>query len=67
MKATILARDLVKLIAKHGDLDVKLCVVADGGEHDAELLSIDELRTLQFPSEGEVEKVTAFEIYGEES
>jgi len=57
VKATILVRDLVKLIAKHGDLDVKVCVEGESGEGVA--LSVDELRCA-------TEKVTAFEIYGEE-
>jgi hypothetical protein len=60
VKATILVRDLVKLIAKHGDLDVKMCVATDNhGEHEANSFSVDELR-------GATKKVTAFEIYGEE-
>ncbi|MGB3724845.1 MAG: hypothetical protein WA981_03685 [Glaciecola sp.] len=59
MKATILVRDLVKLIAKHGDLDVCICVDTDiNGEFNAELKSVDE-------SASRVQ-VVAFELYGEE-
>ncbi len=57
MKATILARDLVKLIAKHGDLDVRMCA-SNIHEVEAVAKSIDELR-------GATEEVIAFEIYGE--
>lgn len=60
MKATILVRDLVKLIAKHGDLDVNLCIETDNnGEHNAELNCVNELTR---PLNG----VTSFELYGEE-
>ena len=60
MKATILVRDLVRLIAKHGDLDVRMCIETDNnGEHNAALNCIDELR-------GATDDVTSFEIYGEE-
>lgn len=60
MKATILVRDLVKLIAKHGDLDVKMCIATDNnGEHEAVVKCVDELTNTP-------DKVWAFEIYGEE-
>lgn len=59
MKATILVRDLVKLIAKHGDLDVSICVDTDiNGEFNAELKSVDELTNRTH--------IESFEIYGEE-
>lgn len=59
MKATILVRDLVKLIAKHGDLDVKICVTYGDKELDANSLSVDEVSN-------DKQGVFAFEIYGEE-
>lgn len=59
MKATILVRYLVKLIAKHGDLDVRMCVSQkDFSERDAELKCVDEKTRMM--------KVTHFELYGEE-
>jgi hypothetical protein len=60
MKASILVRDLVKLIAKHGDLDVGLCINGkDFGDFYAELKCVDELR-------GATDEVISYEIYGEE-
>ena len=59
MKATILVRDLVKLIAKHGDLDVRMCVnTGDDIDVTSSVKCIDENR---LPS-----GVESFEIYGEE-
>lgn len=60
MKATVLVRDLVKLIAKHGDLDVKMGIETSAPlEVFASVKCVDELTA---PSD----KVYAFEIYGEE-
>lgn len=63
MKATILVRDLVKLIAKHGDLDVKMCieVKSSKGTPTADVKCIDEL----LPNDCD-NNPAAFEIYGEE-
>lgn len=62
MKATILVRDLVKLIAKHGDLDVKMCIESDlTGEHESDVNCIDEVKSVIKHG-----AVVAFEIYGEE-
>lgn len=61
MKATILVRDLVKLIANHGDLDVRVAVdVKNNSAIEAKAFSVDEVST----EEGS--PVNAFEIYGEE-
>ena len=60
MKATILVRDLVKLISKHGDLDVKMCIAHRNGDLDGGVKCIDEVST----EEGS--PINAFEIYGEE-
>ena len=60
MKATILVRDLVKLIAKHGDLDVRMCVETDNyGAHECAAKCVDEVRN-------NYQGVTSFELYGEE-
>ena len=62
MKATILVRDLVKLIAKHGDLDVKMCIATNNhGEHEADVKCVDEVKSVV-----KCGSVVAFEIYGEE-
>lgn len=60
MKASILVRDLVKLIAKHGDLDVRMCIETDNnGEHECLVKCVDELRN-------DKQGVFGFELYGEE-
>lgn len=62
MKATILVRDLVKLIAKHGDLDVRMCIDSDlTGEHEADVKCADEVKSRVKHGD-----IVAFEIYGEE-
>lgn len=63
MKATILVRDLVKLIAKHGDLDVQVCMEVKGVNGRAPIANakcIDEVTA------HDKDCVFAFEIYGEE-
>lgn len=60
MKASILVRDLVKLIAKHGDLDVRMCINSKNfNEFDAEPKCVDEITESK-------NGVDAFELYGEE-
>lgn len=61
MKATMLVRDLVKLIAKHGDLDVKMCISHRDGDLDGEVKCVDEI----LPNDCD-NNPAAFEIYGEE-
>jgi len=60
VKATILVRDLVKLIAKHGDLDMRVAVdVGNGAAVEARAKCVDEVSN-------DKQGVFAFEIYGEE-
>ena len=62
MKATILGKDLMKLLGKHGESDVQMCVsMKDGREIVVDVKCIDEL----LPNDCDNEP-TAFEIYGEE-
>ncbi|MGB3724299.1 MAG: hypothetical protein WA981_00895 [Glaciecola sp.] len=59
MKATILVRDLVKLIAKHGDPSTTICILLkDGREVSVELKCVDEAH--------DNNNEFAFELYGEE-
>ncbi len=61
MKATILVRDLVKLIAKHGDCDVQVYVEVSSANcvAEAELKCVDEVMNDGIAP-------TTFELYGEE-
>ncbi len=59
MKATILVRDLVKLIAKHGDCDVDGCIVVGDFDLKFELKCVDEIIPYGIAP-------TTFELYGEE-
>jgi hypothetical protein len=62
MKATILGTDLIKLISKHGEKDVQMCIsMKDGRDIIVDVKCIDEFETNYCGK-----SPSAFEIYGEE-
>lgn len=64
MKATILGKDLIKLLGKYGDSDVQMCIsMKDGREIVVDVKCIDEVANINTATKAEVMK---FEIYGEE-
>ena len=64
MKATILGKDLMKLLGKHGESDVQMCIsMKDGREIVVDVKCIDEVASINTTTKDEVIK---FEIYGEE-
>ena len=64
MKATILGKDLMKLLGKHGESDVQMCInMKDGSEVVVDVKCIDEVASINTVAKTEA---TAFEIYREE-